>query len=255
MTSIVYDAYDTYLRDKREVRDQEYKNREGYREPTPEQKGNLWPTDLGKCHRAAMQRATGVKQTYNFSTRGLDYMNTGVYTEDETLEALRHVYGDRLTDQVILKWSMWSGKADFGIDIGSDKPILIEHKTTSERHFAADATTELPKHEHIGQAVSYMYLYEKLHGITPEVRLFYKGWGCFAEFILTRDEGTVQIKGYVNGVFSLKKYDYDVYGEMEELMAWYDADELPPKLEKKYKGCTFMGRPSCAFYTTCWGEY
>jgi hypothetical protein len=181
-------------------------------------------------------------------------MNTGLVTEDETLEAMKHVYGARLTDQVVLKWAMWSGKADFGIDIGGASPVIIEHKTTSEKHIDADSNTELPRHEHLGQAVSYMFLYEKMYDITPEVRLFYKMWGNFAEFCLTREGSHILIEGYVNGVVSARQCEYDVYEEMETLMDWYARDELPPKLEKKYKGCTFMGKPSCQFYNTCWGD-
>lgn len=254
MNSIIENAYAKYLRYNQEIRDLEYKTRKSYEHNELEGRGSLWPSDVGKCHRAAIQRSRNAPGHSTFNTRGLDYMNTGSYTETETLKALKHVYAGRVTEQVVLKYQMWSGKVDFGIDIGTESPILIEHKTTSEKQFDSDANTELPKHEHVGQSVTYMWLYEKIYGITPMVLIFYKTWGNFAEFHLERVDRTIQLTSNINDIINVKNYDYDVYGEIEKLMEAYDQPVLPDRLDKKYKGCEFMGKPSCQFYNNCWGD-
>lgn len=249
--SIVYDAYKIYLRDKKDGHDVSYAASKAKQRWS---KGNLWPTDVGKaCHRAAILRATGIGREDYFETSGLDYMNTGIITEDETFAALKHIYGDNLKNQVELKYKMWSGKADFCIDIGGENPIIIEHKTTSEKNFDSDQKTSLPKKEHIGQVVVYQWMYERLYGIKPRILLFYKAWGNFAEFELIPEKEVISIVSNVNGVLDVVLYNYNVEAEINELMGWYDSQELPPKLDKKYKGCEFMGKPSCSFYKNCWG--
>lgn len=249
MGSIVLDAYNVYLRDLSAEKDKEY--RKTHRTNV---RGNLWSSDLGKCHRAAILRTNVGSGSFDASDQALRYMNTGVITEDATLAALKHVYGSRLTDQVVLKYKMWSGKADFGIDIGTDKPILIEHKTTSEKNFDSDSKTSLPKKEHVGQAMSYMWMYEQLYKVTPKVLLFYKAWGNTAEIELVREGKTIKLLSDINGVLSQSVLEYDVYREIKKLSTVYTSGEIPDRLDKKYKGCTFMGKPSCQFYDYCWGE-
>lgn len=254
---MIYDAYTKWLTYQEKLRDLEYKSRKSYIEDAngnPTVKGSLWPTDVGKCHRAAIQRVQGKSQLYTLSSKAMDYIHWGLTTENETSLALKHVYGARLTEQVILKYEMWSGKVDFGIDIGSPKPILIENKSTSEKNFDYEGNTTLPKKEHIGQAVTYMWLYEHLYNITPTVILYYKAWGNYAEFELCKVDNKVEVDSNINGIKDYYAVDYDVYGEIEQLMMWYNSPELPPRLEKKYQGCEFMGKPSCPFYRHCWGD-
>lgn len=248
--SIVHDACNIYLRNKKDSQDLEY----AARKRGPWKKGNLWSSDTGNCHRKAILRVTGTSGSDFFNDKSLGYMNTGVITEDETALALKYVYGDRLETQVELKYNMWSGKVDFGIDVGRENPILIEHKTTSEKAFDTDSKTELPKHPHIGQTISYYWMYERIYGVKPKMLIFYKAWGNFAEFELIPDGDNIQILSNVNGVLDAVVYKYNVEAEINELMQWYDSTELPPRLDKQYKGCTFLGKPSCQFYNTCWGE-
>lgn len=253
MTNIVQSAYSEYLRHKQSAADIEYaRSKRPYNNNNT--KGNLWPTDVGKCHRAAIYRVTGEYGRSTFSTKGLEYMNSGVIYEEETGNALRHIYGGRLTEQLVLKYRMWSGKVDFAIDVGTDKPIIIEHKLTSEKHWGSDSNTELPKIEHIGQLLTYKWLYEHLYGVVPTLILYYKAWGNFAEFEIQQKGSWVFIDGNINNVANVIKIKYDVESEIEQLMAAYDSPTLPPKLDKKYKGCTFMGKPSCVFYNSCWED-
>jgi hypothetical protein len=125
---------------------------------------------------------------------------------------------------------------------------------TGAKHLDNDGNTELPRHEHIGQAVLYCWLYEQLYKITPTVVLFYKTWGNFAEFTLSVEAQKVKIESDINGIYNVFYREYDVYNEIETMMKWYNGDELPPRLEKKYDGCTFMGKPSCNYYSYCWGD-
>jgi len=126
---------------------------------------------------------------------------------------------------------------------------------TSEKNWGTDANTELPKREHVGQALTYRWLYQQIYGVIPKIILYYKAWGNYAEFELNVKPEHVEIISNVNGVISVAKYNYDVEKEIKELMNAYDnPNELPPKLEKKYLGCTFMNKPSCPYYRNCWGD-
>jgi hypothetical protein len=250
---LIYDAYQKYLESKRDEQNRQYAET---KRGIVVDRGSLWPTDVGQaCHRKAIIRASGGRGADTFTTAGLDYMNAGSVYEAETANILRHVYGDALTEQIILKYKMWSGKADFGLHIGTDHPIIIEHKVTSEKNWDTDAYTPLPKHEHIGQAMTYHWLYEMLYGVQPQIILFYKAWGNFAEFDLSlQDGGKILVQSSVNGVIGVEIREYDVRKEIADLMREYDANGLPPRLEKKQHGCTFMGKPSCQYYKLCWGE-
>jgi hypothetical protein len=248
---MIYAAFEKYLQEKRLVADREYAKK---KVKTNWTKGTLWPTDLGSCKRKTILRVTGNTGDPNFGTRALDYMNTGVIYEEETANALRHVYKERLTEQLELKYQMWSGKVDFAIDADTDNPILIEHKVTSEKNWGTDANTELPKHIHIGQVLTYRWLYTQLYGIVPRVFLYYKTFGNYLECELIPEEEDVILKIESNGVLDVRRYGYNVESEIKELMLAYNSSELPPRLDKKYKGCEYRGKPDCQFYKLCWGE-
>lgn len=245
---MIHEAYTEYLRFLQTENDKQHATKR-----SKFTKGSLWPSDVAKCHRAAILRVTGIPGRSLFSTQSLNYMNSGVIQEAETGNALRHVYNNRLTEQLELRYQMWSGKVDFAIDVDKAKPILIEHKMTSEKHWDNDAKTELPKREHVGQVMTYYWLYKNIYGVEPQVILYYYAWGNYAEFILSPFKNKIKVEANVNGVIDITTLDYDVVAEIEALMKAYDnPTNLPPKLDKQYKGCTFNGKPSCQFYHECW---
>ena len=259
--SIVQKARLKFLQMEKEKSDIEYaRKHRGKKRKNP----TIWASDIGsQCKRKVMLRVTGVDGEDNFSDKALDYMRAGVITEDDTGLALATVYGDRLyndpndeTDgQLKLKYEMLSGKPDFTIDHETDNVILIEHKVTSERHWNTDAKSDLPKHNHLGQAMCYMYMYERKYGITPIVKLYYKSFGNFAEYTLNHNEdGTLTMLSDINGVHDVEQYSHNFYDEIREYISLYKSGTIPDKLDKKYKGCEFAGRPSCKFYKYCWGD-
>ncbi len=250
MSDIVYRAYEKYLAYDNEEKTRAYlKGKDTLVSDRP----NIWSSNIGKCPRQAILRTQGVNGSDEaFSTKSLDYMKAGVISEDLSIEAMSHFYGDRVESQFVLKYKMLSGKPDFVIDHNTDNPIVIEHKHTSSKFFDNDNKSTIPRHEHIGQAMSYCYMYEKLYDITPTVILFYKSWGNFAEFVLTREDDTVRVESNINGVLDVFVRKYNVYEDIESLMKWYDTGKTPPRLEKKWKGCEWMGKKSCRFYDHCW---
>lgn len=251
MSDIVYRAYEQYLKHDNEQRSLEYLNT---RDTSVSKRPNLWSSNIGKCPRQAILRTQGIQgETENFDTKSLDYMKAGVISEDLSILAMEHTYGNRVQSQFVLKYKMLSGKPDFVIDHLTPDVTVIEHKHTSSKFFDNDNKSTIPRHEHIGQAMSYCYMYEHLYDLTPTIILFYKSWGNFAEFVLTRQDKEILIESNINGVHDVFTRKYDVYQDIESLMTWYETDGTPPRLEKKWKGCEFMGKKSCKFYDHCWG--
>lgn len=261
MSSFVQEARTKFLRLEKERNDIEYAKKH---RDSKWKKSNIWASEIGSpCKRKVMLRITGVSGTDRFTDKGLEYMRSGVVMEDDTATALAEIYGDRLYNdpedesdgQLKLKYEMLSGKPDFTIDHETESAILIEHKVTSERHWNTDSKSDLPRHNHLGQAVCYMFMYERKYGITPKVLLYYRSFGNFAEYEITRNEdGTLTLLSNINGVIDVESYSHDFYAEIRELMSLYESGEIPEKLDKKYKGCEFAGRPSCKFYNHCWGD-
>lgn len=251
--SIVNDARTKFLRSEKERRDKEYAKKK--RKKKGWTKGSIWATNVGGCHRKALLRVTGKPGQETFTARSLDYIDMGIEMEDRNADALLFEYGDRLEQQLELRYEMLSGKPDFVIENEDGTVVVVEHKMTSEKHWDSDSKSDLPRHGHIGQAITYMFMYEMLHGVVPEVRIHYKAWGNYAEFELQRQEdGSLIINSDINGILDVFTYKHDFYAEIRELMNWYDATELPPKQEKKWKHCQFAGQKSCGYYDYCWGE-
>ena len=222
---------------------------------------SIWPSDMGGCHRKTALRLLDYDSTLPPDYGGLRDMRPGDAIEDETAEALVWFYGkDNIRLQHILKYKHWSGKPDF-ILYHKDKekiPIIIEHKATGEKSFHTD--NAIPRRKHIGQLALYGYLYEKKYKVKPELILYYRGWGDFAEIKVKPVGGMVELYGVSNSDPVIKVIDYDVTAEIVALEEMYtrvlSGGTLPDRLPSKADGCSWMGRPSCDFYYHCYeGEH
>ena len=238
-----------YLRWKNEQSKKAYQERKS--------RPSLWPSDLFSCHRKAAYHILEEQHSIPFSDKSLAYMNGGNVIEDDTADALDWYY-ENCTQSFVLKNDIWSGKADFVLNHLTKKVTIIEHKATGENKFKEDK--QLPKRQHVGQIGLYGRLYQELYSIKPELRLYYYGWGCEAEFDIDVKSKFVKVTGtisnYMGKRFVSKTMRINLDSEISTLESMYrtvlDGGELPKRLDKKYKGCEFMGKPSCVYYKSCW---
>lgn len=245
MRSIVEDARREWL-----VNQDQEKRRNRVERPEPK----LYPSELNGCHRKTALRLLGYKPTIDFEAKSLEYMRGGVISEDDTALSLEtNIEGCQQNFQLLTEH--WSGYADFIINHGLDGDVtIIEHKQTGERHWQEET---LPKRDHVGQLVLYYYLYQQLYNKEPKIRLYYKGWGHYAEFqLFIRDKHVVCI-GMVDDIPTAVKIKYNVLKEKTQLELLRErilaGDEtLPPKLKYKNMGCSYNGRPNCPFYHHCY---
>lgn len=229
---------------------------DGYLEKRQDDRGDwkskhLWASDVGKCPRKAIIRLSDLAEASPVETRMLQYMQIGLVLEDDTRLALEHEFGDRLDCQLSLRNDVWSGKPDFVIGHGTNDVTIIEHKVTGENAWSNKA---LPRTEHVGQLLLYKYLYKKIYNVDPKCYLYYRAWGHYAEFEITRDSEGLLASGEVDGVADIFRLKDTAMQSIQELEDYFYSDELPPVLKRKNDGCTFMGKPSCPYYDYCWGR-
>ena len=158
----------------------------------------LWVSDLGSHPAKAMGRILH-GQTPDFGIDTLNKMQLGNVLEADTIEAIQFSHPHVLT-QFPLHDDTWSGYADAVVGhLGGGIPTIIEHKATGDKWF--DYKESLPRDTHVCQLWLYGWLYEKMYGIQPELRLYYRSWGGWAEFEILKDEaGDYMVAvGYVNG--------------------------------------------------------
>lgn len=249
--SKVIKAKREYLRHKNEEGKKEYQKHKS--------RPSLWPSDLFSCHRKSAYHVLGEPQSLPFSDDSLAYMRGGVVFEDDTGLALDWYY-DKSIQSVVLKNDIWSGKADFVLNHLQPNVTIIEHKATGTNKMKDDK--QLPKKEHLAQLGLYGKLYKELYNLNAELILYYIAWGCEAEYDIKVESGYIQVTGiqkyYDKETFVSKRMRIDLQKEIDELERMYrnvlEGKPLPPRLDKKYKGCEFKGIPSCQYYHSCWGN-
>lgn len=247
MKTIIHEAKIEYLQ-KREAENKErYKNKKS---PPA-----IWPSDMQSCQRKIALRLLGTEVSVPFSVDSLDRMRRGVVAEDETANALLSKYRPNIVQNFPIKSGVWSGKIDFLLNHKTDNPIIIEHKATGANSFKNQT---IPVLSHVAQLCLYGYMYEREYQVKPRLILYYDSWADWSEMELNIRGKRIDVTGLVNGVPETFYLTYDVLDEIQQLEKVYETvlsgGELPPKLIKKESGCTFKGRPACAYYYTCWGE-
>lgn len=176
---------------------------------TPSGAPRLYPSGAGKCMRQDLQRIQG-KEGDPFDAESSDRMQNGVDLEFGVMRRLQDAFGaDNVATQIHFQNQFWSGKADFGIHHCFDKewnriredgpqPILVELKCTGSKWW--DYKNNLPQRAHVIQVGLYEHFYEQKTGVKPELRLYYKGWTEWAEFIIKPQEASIGYEGLVDGV-------------------------------------------------------
>jgi len=208
---------------------------------------HLWVSAIGSCPRSAIFSLLGYKKETEFPISLLEKFRFGNVLEDDTGKALQEKYNKNLTDQVILKNKIWSGKCDWGININSQNPILIEHKATGSKYWKMYGTP--PNESHIAQLILYGQLYEELYNAKPTLILYYRAWNNWAELILEDLGNKVKITGQMDGIPYNDEFHINVTERRSYLEKCFDLRELPPYIE--VDECKFQGKPSCPFYDKC----
>ena len=204
----------------------------------------LWASEVGSCPRKAMFRILGYKAESDFPVELREKFQWGNIMEDETARALKVMYGAQLTTQLPLRTKYWSGKTDMVIGLESHKPIIIEHKATSD-----SGIKYVPRESHVAQIVLYGQLFEELYSKKPQLLLVYRSWSHYAE-LEVRDEGdTVSIKGQLDGNDFQKIVPVNVSKARMYLEQYFGLQSLPDY--KKTDECYFAGKPSCQFFVQC----
>jgi hypothetical protein len=216
-------------------------------------KPRLWASEVGGCLRKAMLRIKGFKPTLEFPLKSLEAMHNGVILENDTLAALKAAYGADVTGQVWLGNDMWSCYADFVMFHQQPHAAIIEHKATGDKWW--NFNNELPKESHVVQLSLYKYLYKSMFNIDPQVLLYYRSWGHYAELEVQPREDHVEIAGIMDDADFYKRIAIDVDGLRLAAEAAFLAGEIPPAFPRPLDGaCTFQHAPSCPMYGHCWSQ-
>ncbi len=207
----------------------------------------LWPSEIGGCPRRALYRILGYKPEKEFPLDLREKFQLGNVLEAETGRALHMMYGKRLKDQVRLRTKTWSGKCDWGLNIGERNPVLIEHKATGSKWWGKYGTP--PRVSHIAQLVLYGQIYTEEYNIEPRLVLYYRAWSNWAELELDDLGDSVCIKGIMDGEDFYDEIVIDVTKRREYLEEYFALQEIPPY--EKTDECYFRGKPSCHFFEQC----
>lgn len=148
--------------------------------------GLLWVSDFGRNPYAALRRVlTGELAQFDYPT--LLKMDGGNALEAFSLRQIAENVGRLVRTQFPLYDNVWSGYADLIMGHGTDQVIIADHKGSCGKWW--DYNQSLPRATDCCQVWLYGELYHKLHGIRPELRLYYRGWGTWAEFEIKEKKG------------------------------------------------------------------
>lgn len=213
----------------------------------------LYPSDAGSCSRAIMLRVLGAKGS-EFPVNALEAMDNGVAAEDQTLRILQAAIGaENVATQVVLQTDQWSGKADFVLYHQTEKAVIVEHKATGQKWF--DYKSKLPEYKHVIQLALYKDIYKNAYGFTPELRLYYRAWTAWAEFLIIPTDSTIEIKGWVNGEARERTLNVSLKSLKNKLEWYWKRKHLPSRVkhaEMEDAGCTSKGKPWCRYHDQCW---
>jgi hypothetical protein len=215
---------------------------------------HLWPSEIGGCPRAALQRVRGFpRDARAVSGTLLEAGHLGTWMEEATYDALHRVWPLGVARQVVLRSSVWSGKIDFLLTRNGYPPTIIEHKIVANPQYW-NYHGNLPKREHVFQALLYGALYEETYHARPLVLLYYTTWGHSATFGLEADGGRVRVEAILDdAACAPRALLLDFARVRQEFEGAFAAPDIPPRRAcSDGSGCTFRGAPSCAYFGACW---
>lgn len=225
---------------------------------TPSGKVRLYPSEAGGCNRKEILRVNGAKQA-KYPIQAMWAMEDGKAYEDSTLSLLKRHFGENnVIDQLPLQDDHWSGKADFVIHHKTPDVVIVEHKATGQKWW--DYGDKLPERKHVIQLAMYESMYLEKFGFKPQLRLFYRGWQSWAEFLVVPTATTILVEGKLTkdkkGIVERNlELPINLEAVTGKLKYFYSKNILPKRPAEDHKdacGCTFKGEKSCPFYDNCW---
>jgi len=234
--SILRDAFLDFLRQNAERHDIEWEGRH------PDWEPRLFVSSLGRCVRAGyLKMYSHVDEEVvaaPFSDLSLEYMDSGVVWEARMLQALREMYGERVSADVHLGDEIWTGRADFILP-----GKVYEHKDTGLFNFSRG---RIPAAAHALQVLMYQRL---LLPQNYEAHLYYHGRGKYADFKVWEDSGDVLWEGELNGSPRAGMLEgLSLADEVAKFERWWGKDVLPP-VKDDPEDCG-----NCEFLEHCWGK-
>jgi len=230
---------------------------------------HLFVSDIGGCPRQAFYNAVQhlpdhpwhAEVTHPFDPYLLELFRAGKVWEQETRQALEHVYGDRLQCEVEVGDAIWAGRIDFLIATTDTDRLssftIVEHKATNPVNFQYKG--RLPYQHHCMQLLLYDDL---LCRFNTRCVLYYRGWSNWAEFEVYNCGDEIAYEGLVNGKERAGQFPVSLSTWVSLLERSWEAQELPPKYETPFSepfGCTRTkgerAWPACRYFGACWPDY
>ncbi len=141
----------------------------------------LWISDIGKNPYSAIKRLiTGELDPFDYATR--QKMENGTALEIHNLARIQGQMSAKTWTQVPVFNRMWSGYADLVIS-AKPAPIIYDHKASGGRWW--DYKDSLPRAGDCCQVWLYGQIMDEesgIQGLPRDTRLYYHGWGGWAEF-------------------------------------------------------------------------
>lgn len=212
-------------------------------EPARKTDKGLWVSDLGRHPYNAMNRILNGKMM-DFDEPTREKMNLGNAYEAELGEKLAFYFAS-VHKQFPLFDDTWSGYADFVINHGSDRPIIVECKSTDNKWWdmmnpVGDYTAEkftkkasIIRASYVTQLWQYGELYSKRFGVKPTLLLYIRSWGKYIECQVNlcdpnKAASHVSVCGWKDG----EQFDSVVPVApvllKQEIECWFNAGQLPP---------------------------
>jgi hypothetical protein len=203
----------------------------------------LWVSDLGRHPRGAMNRVLhGEMMAFDEATK--EKMNLGNAYEAELVERLSYSFTGT-HKQFPLFNGIWSGYADFVIGHGTDRPIIVECKSTDNKwwdtmkpvgDYKAEKFTQkasIVRASYVTQLLQYGFLYQEMFKIAPKLILYIRSWGKYIECEVALSEpakatSQVAVCGWKDGEKFNSVVPVAPILLRQEIERWFNAQQLPP---------------------------
>ena len=212
-------------------------------EPARKTDKGLWVSDLGRHPRNAMNRILhGAFPSFDEATK--EKMALGSAYETELVEKLGYSFAGT-HKQFPLFNGLWSGYADFVIGHGTDRPIIVECKSTDNKwwdtmkpvgDYKAEKFTQkasIIKASYVCQLWQYGQLYYESFRVMPKLLLYIRSWGKYLECEVglsapAEKTSSIAVCGWKDGERFNSVVPVAPILLRQEIERWFNAQQLPP---------------------------
>lgn len=188
----------------------------------------LWVSDLGMHPFKAMNRILN-GHSEPFPPATISAMADGEMIEAHSASIWSKALAATVHLQLPLFTHEWSGYADIALNLGTERPTLIEHKTTKDAGWNYNKQLGPIKSFHCCQLWLYGQLFKERYGIEPDLVLYYRSMGDhWAELNLTTDDSEfIFLDGQLDGKAVQFTSNICPRSRRDELEYYFRAKELP----------------------------